>query len=96
MTGKSKEAKVWRVSIGAKIDVGEVQSALGEVSAAVQERALEDIEIHRVDVKEDEVVVFITAKEAAADAFAKTLRVHAPRAEFSLIEAKASEMFKLP
>ena len=93
MNNKTTEVKVWKVIIGEKLNVEKVESVLKEVSEIVQETGHESIlEVERIDVKEDETVVFISGKGPAVDTFMKTLRVHSPKARSEVLEAKVDDL----
>lgn len=97
MNNKTTEVKIWKVIIGEKLNVEKVESILKEASETVQEMGHESIlEIQRIDVKEDETVVFISDKGPAIDTFIKTLKVRSPKARSEVLEVKVSELYRLP
>ncbi len=92
------EIKVWRLSLGAPIEVTKIETALREASGLLDPGVggTGTAELHRVDIMEDETIVFISGDESAADTFSKTLQVHSPRAKIRCSEAKATDLLKLP
>ena len=98
MNNKTTEVKVWKVSTGAKLNVEKVESILKEALGMLQKMTREStiMELQRIDVKEDETVVFISGKESAVNTFMKTLKVRSPKARPEVSETKASDLHKLP
>jgi hypothetical protein len=94
---KAEDAKVWKISLEGALEARTVEKALQEASEMLRESDLgEDIvELHRIDVKDQETIIFFSGEKALADRFTKTLQVYSPKAKIQCSEAKAKELLSL-
>jgi len=93
---RTAEVKLWKVIIGERLDVEQVNSILKETSETVKEMGYESIlEIQRIDIKKNETVIFISERDYDTGTLVKTLKKQYPKARAEIFEAMVSDLQEL-
>ena len=88
------DIKIWKTQITAALSLEQLERALADSLGLVLERGgnPSHTELHRVDVIDEETLVFLSGNRETVDCFAKCLQVAAPKAKTSSSESSAKEL----